>query len=194
MDDHVDDVAVDDRTADAAGSAPARTTVRPASAPAESAPPGQSMDRRGRRAAGRSRGASPRPSVPAQRSARPVIRRLELSGRALDVVAVVGLDAGAQVVEGRGEGAATPGGVHRAVAAATVRAAQQVAGGVRLDVVHVEVVGTAPAGRTVLVQVEALDDDGAQRLVGAAPVRDDVRAAVVRACLDAVNRRLGTPA
>jgi hypothetical protein len=44
--------------------------------------------------------------------------------------------------------------------------------------------------RTVLVSLTLLTSKGTERLTGAAGVREDVRQAVIRATLDALNRRL----
>ena len=91
---------------------------------------------------------------------------------------------------GQADGAATPTSVHRAVAAATLRAVEQCVGGVmRLELEHLE---TPPMGteRAVVVEISMITRRGAERLTGVSSIRDDVRQAVIRATLDALNRRL----
>jgi hypothetical protein len=82
---------------------------------------------------------------------RPALVKMHLVSAGFDVTANVTLAAQGRVVTGQAQGMASPTGVHRAVATATLRAVE--------------------------------------RLVGSA-VRDDVRQAVIRATLDALNRRL----
>lgn len=130
-------------------------------------------------------------SVPAQRAAvRPAISRMHLVSSGLDVTASVTLSSGERTAVGEARGAASQTGVHRAVAAATLRAVEQLVGGrMRCELDHLEV---TPMGneRTVLVSLTLLTDKGTERLTGAAGVREDVRQAVIRATLDALNRRL----
>ena len=130
-------------------------------------------------------------SVPAQRAAaRPAISRMHLVSSGLDVTATVTLSSGDQTAVGEARGAASQTGVHRAVAAATLRAVERLVGGkMRCELDHLEV---TPMGneRTVLVSLTLLTDKGTERLTGAAGVREDVRQAVIRATLDALNRRL----
>ena len=133
----------------------------------------------------------PMPSLPEQRSAaRPAIARMHLVSSGLDVTASVTLSSGEAQATGEARGAASQTGVHRAVAAATLRAVEQLVGGqVRFELEHLEV---TPMGneRTVVVSLTLLTGRGAERLTGAAGVREDVRQAVIRATLDALNRRL----
>ena len=80
-----------------------------------------------------------------------------------------------------------------AVAAATLRALDGVVGdGVRL---HVDSVSLTPVGvaRVAIAQVFWVSPQGSQRLTGSAEVDDDARDAMVRATVDAVNRRLDPP-
>ena len=130
-------------------------------------------------------------SVPEQRTAaRPSISRMHLVSSGLDVTASVTLSSGERTAVGEARGAASQSGVHRAVATATLRAVEELADGqVRFELDHIEV---APMGteRTVLVSLTLLTAKGTERLTGAAGVRDDVRQAVIRATLDALNRRL----
>ncbi|MCU1599420.1 MAG: hypothetical protein JWO22_129 [Frankiales bacterium] len=133
----------------------------------------------------------PLPTVPEQRSgARPSIARMHLVSSGLDVTASVTLSSGDAHATGEARGAASQTGVHRAVATATLRAVEQlVEGQVRFELDHLEV---TPLGteRTVVVALTLLTGRGAERLTGAAGVREDVRQAVIRATLDALNRRL----
>ena len=131
------------------------------------------------------------PGIPAQRAPiRPSISRMHLVSSGLDVTASVTLSSGERTAVGEARGAASQTGVHRAVAAATLRAVEQLADDqVRFELDHIEV---TPMGseRTVLVSLTLLTGRGAERLTGAAAVREDVRQAVIRATLDALNRRL----
>ncbi len=129
--------------------------------------------------------------VPEQRSAvRPSIARMHLVSSGLDVTALVTLSSGERTATGEASGAASQSGVHRAVATATLRAVEDLVDGqVRFELDHLEV---TPMGseRTVLVSLTLLTGKGTERLTGAAGVREDVRQAVIRATLDALNRRL----
>lgn len=129
-----------------------------------------------------------------------VIRRLQVSASGLGVAVAVTLGAPRGDVVGRAEGPTTVGGVHRAVAAATAEAVREAVAGawrgtsregspVRVDVDALDVPALG-AGRVVVVQLTVTTVAGSERLTGASEVRDDVRQAVVRATLDAVNRRL----
>ncbi len=129
-------------------------------------------------------------AVPSQRAARPSINRMHLVSSGLDVTATVTLSSGDQVEVGEARGAASQTGVHRAVATATLRAVEQLVDNqVRFELDHLEI---SPMGseRTVLVSLTLLTARGSERLTGAAGVREDVRQAVIRATLDALNRRL----
>jgi hypothetical protein len=131
------------------------------------------------------------PALPEQRShARPAIARMHLVSSGLDVTASVTLSSGDATATGEARGAASQTGVHRAVATATLRAVEQLVDGqLRLELDHLEV---TPMGteRTVVIALTLLTSRGAERLTGAAAVREDVRQAVIRATLDALNRRL----
>ena len=136
-------------------------------------------------------GAGPGMSVPEQRSAaRPAIARMHLVSSGLDVTASVTLSSGVRTALGEARGTASQSGVHRAVATATLRAVEELVDGlVRFELDHLEI---TPMGseRTVVVSLTLLTGKGAERLTGAAGVREDVRQAVIRATLDALNRRL----
>lgn len=123
-------------------------------------------------------------------SARPSIAKMHLVSAGLDVTASVTLASAERTAVGEARGSATSSGVHRAVALATLRAVEQLVGdSVRVELEHLDV---TPMGteRTVVVLLTLLTGRGGETLTGAATVRDDVRQAVIRATLDALNRRL----
>lgn len=121
---------------------------------------------------------------------RPSIAKMHLVSAGLDVTASVTLASGGRTAVGEARGLASPSAVHRAVATATLRAVEQLVGsGVRVELEHLEVANMG-AERTVVVLLTLLTDRGGESLTGAAAVRDDVRQAVIRATLDALNRRL----
>ena len=123
-------------------------------------------------------------------AARPSISRMHLVSSGLDVTATVTLSAGQNTAVGEARGAASQPGVHRAVAGATLRAVEQLVDyPVRFELDRLEV---TPMGndRTVVVSLTMLSGRGTERFTGAAAVREDVRQAVIRATLDALNRRL----
>lgn len=128
--------------------------------------------------------------------ARPSITRMHLVSSGLEVTATVTLTTplsdGARVHSGEATGAASQAGVHRAVAQATLRAVEPLLDGTaRFELDHLDIT-TVGAERTVVVSVTMVSSRGAERLTGAAAVREDVRQAVIRATLDALNRRLET--
>ena len=121
---------------------------------------------------------------------RPSIAKMHLVSAGLDVTASVTLSASGRTATGECRGLASPSGVHRAVAVATLRAVEELVGAVaRVELEHLEI---TPMGteRTVVVLLTLLTAQGSEHLTGAAAVRDDVRQAVIRATLDALNRRL----
>jgi hypothetical protein len=121
---------------------------------------------------------------------RPAIQRMHLVSSGLDVTATVTLSYGGVASPGEATGTATQSGVHRAVALATLRAVEQLlAVPARFELEHIEVTPTG-RDRTVVVTLTMLGRAGSERLTGAAAVREDVRQAVIRATLDALNRRL----
>ncbi|MDQ6649198.1 MAG: hypothetical protein M3Z02_03655 [Actinomycetota bacterium] len=122
--------------------------------------------------------------------ARPSIQRMHLASAGLDITASVSLGHGGRSATGEATGTATQTGVQRAVASATLRAAEALTGdSVRFELDHLEVTSMGH-DRTVVIAVTLLSSSGSERLTGAAGVREDVRQAVIRASLDAVNRRL----
>ena len=130
-------------------------------------------------------------TLPIPRAAiRPSITKMHLVSSGLDVTASVTLASGDRVATGEARGLASQTGVHRAVAVATLRAVEQLVGGaVRVELEHLEVTAMGNE-RTVVVLLTMLTQQGSEPLTGAAAVRDDVRQAVIRATLDALNRRL----
>ena len=131
--------------------------------------------------------------VPEQRVAsRPTISRMQLVSSGLDVTACVTLTSGATTTIGESRGTASQSGVQRAVANATLRAVEELLdGGVRFELDHLEVQQLG-SERTVVVALTMLSSAGSERLMGAAVVREDVRQAVIRGTLDALNRRVET--
>ena len=119
-----------------------------------------------------------------------VIERVQLVSAGLGVSVSVTLRSGVRAVVGEAEGAATTLALNRTVAEATLRAVETVVGqDVRFFVEHVELAATGDE-RTALVVLSMLTDRATQRLSGASVVREDVRQAVIRAVLAAVNRRV----
>ena len=150
---------------------------RARAAPAAAAPPGT-----GRRPRG--------PAGPVASTGRLVIERVQLVSAGLGVSVSVTLRSGDRAVVGEAEGARHHAALHRSVAEATLRAVEPWSGeDVRFVVEHVELAATGHE-RTALVVVSMLTDRATQRLSGASVVRDDVRQAVIRAVLAAVNRRV----
>lgn len=124
------------------------------------------------------------------RGGRLLIHRLQLVSAGLGVTAAVTLGLDDDEYTGEADGAATPASVYQSVAAATLRAVETVvAGNARLSLEQVEI-ATLGSDRVALVAVSLASSAGSERLTGAAVVRDDVRQAVIRATLDAVNRRM----
>ena len=131
--------------------------------------------------------------VPEQRVAgRPAISRMHLVSSGLDVTATVTLTSDGRSSAGEARGSASQSGVQRAVASATLRAVEHLAGDIaRFELDHLEI-NQLGADRMVIVALTMLSARGTERLTGAATVREDVRQAVIRATLDALNRRLET--
>lgn len=126
---------------------------------------------------------------------RPAIAAVQTLSAGLEVTATVTLGSGEHAGTGTACAAASSRGMHRAVASATLQALAELSDDLdparaRLEIEQVEVTPLG-AQRTALVALTLLTDRGSERLTGAAAVREDVRQAVVRATLDAVNRRLG---
>jgi hypothetical protein len=122
--------------------------------------------------------------------ARLAIVKLILAADGLGVSATVTLSRGVHEFSGTVDGASSGTAVNRVVAAATLTALSDVLGPEhRVDVEAVSVTSMGD-GQVAVVQVLWATADGSQRLTGASEVREDPRQAVIRATLDAVNRRL----
>lgn len=121
---------------------------------------------------------------------RPVISRMQLISAGMQVSAYVTLTHAGRTVVGETAGSATQRGIHRAVANASLRALESLVGDrahFELEHIDVSVVGTE---RTAGVTVTMTTSEGSDLLTGCAIVRDDARQAVIRAVMDAANRRL----
>jgi hypothetical protein len=129
-------------------------------------------------------------TLPAARGSRLLIERLQLTSADLTVDAEVTLGLHGETYVGRFQAGATPTSIHRAVAQATLRAVEVCIGGeARFELEHLEVPAMG-SERAVLVEISMVTRRGTERFTGVSAVRDDVRAAVVRASLAALNRRL----
>lgn len=130
-------------------------------------------------------------TVPAPRSAgRPRVVRLDLHTDGPAFVVGVALSCAGRTAQGTGRSALTATGTRRAVAAATLQAVQGLlARPVHLELAQVERSDAAEVP-VVLVHVSLVGPAGVQRLSGSAVVREDESTAVMRATLDAVNRRV----
>jgi hypothetical protein len=132
------------------------------------------------------------PDVRVAAPGRLVIQRVQLVSAGLGIAATVTLRLEGRDYSGEADGAATTTGVHRSVATATLHAVEQVLGDrARFEVEHVEI-ASAAGERTALVVLTMVTDRGGERLSGASVVREDMRQAVIRATLAAVNRRIET--
>lgn len=126
----------------------------------------------------------------APRRARAQIERLDLHTDGALFTVGVALSCGGRTATASVRSGTTSAGTRRAVAEATLQAVQGLlAQPVHLEVGHVER-SDAGASPVVLVHVDLVSTDGVQRLTGSAVVHDDEAGTVVRAALDAVNRRV----
>lgn len=132
-------------------------------------------------------GSRRRPPLP---QGRLTIERVGLSSSGLVTTVVVTLSADGRQLEGTAEGTATSDSLNRALACATLRAVEAAAGStVRFELEHVELAST-PGGQTALAVVTMVTERSTQRLSGASVVREDLRQAVIRAVLAAINRQV----
>jgi hypothetical protein len=104
--------------------------------------------------------------------------------------ASVALSSPAGVVRGSAESDSSDSAVLEAVALATLRAVASLHLCEEAFVVAAVSVPRVGEADIAVVQVECCRHLGPERLTGASEVRDDIHRAVVRATLDAVNRRL----
>jgi hypothetical protein len=170
-----------DRTEETSGGEP----VAPAEADAE--PAAAEVERTGAEPV---EAPEDRSEINAARPGRLAIERVELVSAGLGTTVSVTLSVDGRAFQGSAEGTATAASLHRSVARATLRAVEAVVSGtVRFDIEHVEIAVTG-TDRTALVVVTMVTGRATQRLSGASVVREDVRQAVIRAVLAAVNRRL----
>ena len=136
---------------------------------------------------------APKPAetkVPAQRASRPEIVRTDMVTAGLDFSATVVLSSRSRAATGDAHGTVTPQGMQRAVGQATLRAVERLArDSARIELDNV-VITQSGDQRTALVTLTMLSSLGTERLTGSAVVREDESRAVVRATLDALNRRL----
>jgi len=131
-------------------------------------------------------------SAPDERGPRLLIQRMQLVSAREGVTSEVTLELGGRAHTGSAGAASTPSSVHRSVALATLRAVEEaVFGRLRFELEHLE---TAALGtdRAVVVEVSMITRHGSERLTGVSAVREDARQAVIRATLNALNRRIET--
>ena len=119
-----------------------------------------------------------------------LIQKMQLVSAGLGVSTQVTLSWRSQTFPGEASAAATPTSVHRSVAQATLRAVEGVVEGkARFELEQLEMNQLGP-DRAVVVVISMLTRVGAERLTGVSVIREDVRQAVIRATLDALNRRI----
>ncbi|MCX6418206.1 MAG: hypothetical protein NTU50_01945 [Actinobacteria bacterium] len=130
------------------------------------------------------------PTVTRNARKRLSIRRLQLVSSLDGVTTTVTLGMGPNVYVGRATAALDSVAVHRAVAESTLAAVR----GYLADsgTVELECIEVAPveSEQVALVVVRLREGGTMYRLTGASVVREDARQAVIRATLDAVNRRV----
>lgn len=126
----------------------------------------------------------------ARSALRPTISRLDLHRDAREVRVVVGLSAGHRSAEGVARTVPTSRSVLRAVAEATALALQQLT--VLPLSIGIDAIEAQPSAHParVTVALTLLADRGEEPLLGVSVVRGDLERAVVRATLDALNRRV----
>jgi hypothetical protein len=142
--------------------------------------------------------AAPEPAAPADPAAptdpaatRVVVDRVSVVTEQHEVLASVRLRHGESTHEGTAHRPASGTGAHRALAEATTAAVEAVVGTrARLDVDQVDLLQVGPDHVAVVV-LTLLAATGIDRLTGSALVRSDPQDAIVRATLDALNRRAG---
>ncbi|HEY5184264.1 MAG TPA: hypothetical protein VIM19_05020 [Actinomycetes bacterium] len=128
----------------------------------------------------------------APRPPRLLISRMQLVSAQLGVAAEVSLTRDGRSYTGAADAAATATSVHRAVAQATLRAVESCIGSAaRFELEHLQST-TLGADKAVVVEISMITRHATERLTGISAVRDDPRQAVIRATLDALNRRIET--
>ena len=119
-----------------------------------------------------------------------LIQKMQLVSAGLGVTTQVTLSWRSRTFPGEASAAATPTSVHRSVAQATLRAVEGVVESkARFELEQLEMNQLGP-DRAVVVVISMLTRVGAERLTGVSVIREDVRQAVIRATLDALNRRI----
>jgi hypothetical protein len=135
------------------------------------------------------------PEPPATTSGAPpggraTIHRLDIERGAREVQATVALLRGGQAAKGVARAVPTTRSILRAIAEATASALQQfMTAPLLIGIDRIEVEPAADPAH-VLVAVTILADRGEEQLLGVSLVRGDAERAVVRATLDALNRRV----
>lgn len=125
-----------------------------------------------------------------RRRPRPVITELDARVDGLDLVVTATLRLGGRVGTGQARGLRTRRGRWRAVSEATIDALGPLTDArLRAHVDHVTILSYTELAH-VSVSVTLLTDRGEETFLGAALIRDDPDRAVMRATLDAVNRRV----
>jgi hypothetical protein len=130
----------------------------------------------------------------AEGAPRLLIEKLQLVSADGSVSTEVTLARGPVAFTGAAAAHATSGGIHRAVAEATLAAVEGALGEVarfQLERLEATTLGGG-ADRAMLVEVSMITRGGSERLLGVSAVRDDARQAVIRATLAALNRRIAT--
>ena len=131
--------------------------------------------------------AEPAPDVDPGRVA---VGGLTLESDDLGILATVTLHYDGRDWVGAVEGAPSPAALHRSVAGATLRALDGLLPpDIRLEVDAVSMMPIGD-GTVAVARVIWVTSDGIEHLTGSSEVRDDPRESVIRATLDAVNRRL----
>ena len=127
-----------------------------------------------------------------ERGARLLIQRMQLVSAREGVTSEVTLELDGRAHTGTAGAASTPSSVHRSVALATLRAVEEaVLGQLRFELEHLETTALG-TDRAVVVEVSMITKHGSERLTGVSAVREDARQAVIRATLNALNRRIET--
>jgi hypothetical protein len=127
-----------------------------------------------------------------ERGPRLLIQRMQLVSAREGVTSEVTLELGGRAHTGSAGAASTPSSVHRSVALATLRAVEGAASGqLRFELEHLETT-TLGTDRAVVVEISMITRYGSEKLTGVSAVREDARQAVIRATLNALNRRIET--
>lgn len=123
-------------------------------------------------------------------AARPAVRKLDRSADQADICITVTLEQAGETVHGSARSVPTTGGLQRAAAEATIDALQRLTRNRLVVGVDRVEVNAAEQPSTVTVLLSMVAERGEETLLGAALVRGDAETAVVRATLDALNRRV----